>query len=66
MEYTALIFFGRGISVLNFPNPVKTLSCLRYMLSRSVVPDSLHLTPVLLPRKSHGQRSLVGCSPWGR
>ena len=25
-----------------------------------------HLTPVLLPGKSHGQRSLVGCSPWGR
>ena len=24
-----------------------------------------HLTPVLLPRKSHGWRSLVGCSPWG-
>ena len=22
-------------------------------------------TPVLLPRKSHGQRSLVGCNPWG-
>ena len=22
--------------------------------------------PVLLPRKSHGWRSLVGCSPWGR
>ena len=21
---------------------------------------------VLLPRKSHRQRSLVGCSPWGR
>ena len=21
--------------------------------------------PVLLPRKSHGWRSLVGCSPWG-
>ena len=21
-------------------------------------------TPVLLPGKSHGQRSLVGCSPW--
>ena len=38
--------------------------------------DLLHLTisrsiqwqptPVLLPGKSHGQRSLVGCSPWGR
>ena len=24
------------------------------------------LTPVLLPGKSHGWRSLVGCSPWGR
>ena len=23
-------------------------------------------SPVLLPGKSHGQRSLVGCSPWGR
>ena len=22
-------------------------------------------TPVLLPRESHGQRSLVGCGPWG-
>ena len=25
-----------------------------------------HPTPALLPRKSHGRRSLVGCSPWGR
>ena len=25
-----------------------------------------HPTPVLLPGKSHGQRRLVGCSPWGR
>ena len=24
------------------------------------------LTPVFLPGKSHGQRSLVGYSPWGR
>ena len=23
-------------------------------------------TPVFLPGKSHGRRSLVGCSPWGR
>ena len=23
-----------------------------------------HPTPVLLPGKSHGQRSLVGCNPW--
>ena len=25
-----------------------------------------HPTPVLLPRKSHGRRSRVGCSPRGR
>ena len=24
-----------------------------------------HPTPLFLPGKSHGQRSLVGCSPWG-
>ena len=24
-----------------------------------------HPTPVLLPGKSHGRRSLEGCSPWG-
>ena len=29
-----------------------------------VVPQ-WHPTPVLLPRKSHGRRSLEGCSPWG-
>ena len=23
-------------------------------------------TPVFLPGESHGQRGLVGCSPWGR
>ena len=25
-----------------------------------------HPTPVLLPGKSHGWRSLVGCGPWDR
>ena len=25
-----------------------------------------HPTPLLLPGKSHGRRSLVGCTPWGR
>ena len=25
-----------------------------------------HPTPVLLPGRPHGRRSLVGCSPWGR
>ena len=26
----------------------------------------MHPTPALLPGKSHGRRSLEGCSPWGR
>ena len=30
------------------------------------IPGSGRSTPVLLPGKSHGQRSLVGYSPWGR
>ena len=29
-------------------------------------PRQWHPTPVLLPGKSHGRRSLVGCSPWRR
>ena len=29
-------------------------------------PRQWHPTPVLLPGKSHGRRSLVGCNPWGR
>ena len=29
-------------------------------------PRQWHATPVLLPGKSHGRRSLEGCSSWGR
>ena len=43
-------------------------------MDRSYIDLSIHLsqrrqwhpTPLLLPGKSHGWRSLVGCSPWGR
>ena len=37
-------------------------------LSKEKNPTELrkHPTPALLPGKSHGWRSLVGCSPWGR
>ena len=31
-----------------------------YLSEKAIAP-----TPVLLPGKSHGQRNLVGCSPWG-
>ena len=33
---------------------------------KGILTRQWHPTPVLLPRKSHGRRSLVGCSPWGR
>ena len=33
---------------------------------RDLAAAARHPTPVLLPGKSHGWRSLVGCSPWGR
>ena len=32
----------------------------------TIHPRQWHPTPVLLPGKSHGWRSLVGCSPWDR
>ena len=32
-----------------------------YKVEKAMAP-----TPVLLPGKSHGRRSLVGCGPWGR
>ena len=35
-------------------------------LKIKITRDKQHPTPVLLPGKSHGWRSLVGCSPWSR
>ena len=35
------------------------------LLSSNLRRRQWHPTPVLLPGKSHGPRSLVGCSPWG-
>ena len=32
---------------------------------RALIRRQWHPTPVLLSGKSHGRRSLVGCSPWG-
>ena len=36
------------------------------MTSLRKIGEGWHSTPVLLPGKSHGRRSLVGCSAWGR
>ena len=41
------------------------LSVLREILA-PMMSRQWNPTPVLLPGNSHGWRSLVGCSPWGR
>ena len=52
--------------------PCISLSCLNTAFLDKMLTKCLtrkrqwHPTPVLLPGKSHGQRSLVGCSPWGK
>ena len=73
---------GRGMQVviiINYINFSLVLWRLCYLVNRELDLESRithllrlswrrqwHPTPVLLPGKSHGQRSLVGCSPWGR
>ena len=52
---------GKTIALTRQTFVGKVMSVLFNMLSRR----QWHPTPVLLPGKSHGQRSLVGCSPWG-
>ena len=46
---------------------VPSLSCLLWLnYEKRIRLYQWHPTPVLLPGKSHGRRSLEGCSPWGR
>ena len=42
------------------------LASLKFGQFSFMVGRQWHPTPVFLPGKSHGWRSLVGCSPWGR
>ena len=39
--------------------------CLLNLYAEYIRRRQWHSTPVLLPGKSHGWKSLVGCSPWG-
>ena len=53
------------------PPPQPLVTCILFSVSMSLPTlgtswrRQWHPTPVLLPGKSHGQRSLVGCSTWG-
>ena len=57
---------GKTITLTRWTFVGKVMSLLFNMLSRLVRRRQWHPTPVLLPGKSHGWRSLVGCSPWDR
>ena len=50
----------------HFHHPPNSLMLSLYSLSSNCWRRQWHPTPVLLPGESHGWRSLVGCSPWGR
>ena len=50
---------------LNIPLYICTTSSLLKYILDSCAEKAMAPTPVLLPGKSHGRRSLVGCSPWG-
>ena len=53
---------GKTIALTGFGT---VMSLLFNMLSSWLWRRQWHPTPVLLPGKSHGWRSLVGCGPWG-
>ena len=54
----------------NIPKKCNAKECSNYstiaLISHASRRRWWHPTPVLLPGKPHGQRSQVGCSPWGR
>ena len=57
---------GKNIALSKWTCVGKVMSLFFNMLSRLFRRRQWHPTPVLLPGKSYGWRSLVGCSPWGR
>ena len=59
LEWGAIAF--SKFTVLRVAKSWTQLSDFHFLLRKQ-----WHPTPVLLPGKSHGWRSLVGCSPWGR
>ena len=79
LEYTyipsLLSLHPRHPTPLDHHRALSWASCVIWQLPRSYLfytwwyvywRRQWHPTPVLLPGKSHGWRSLVGCSPWGR
>ena len=65
-QYNVLTYFISPVPLP--PPPPRSLKFYVYfaLLAHFNQRRRWHPTPVLLPGKSHGRRSLVGCSPWGR
>ena len=59
------MFIGRTDAEAPIPRQV-TSSWIQHFSTEHRGRRQWHPTPVLLPGKSQGWRSLVGCSPWGR
>ena len=59
-KLTLFLYFGSAT-----PPRIQFSAPLGLMFKGSSWRRQWHPTPVLLPGKSHGRRSLVGCSPWG-
>ena len=62
MTFTA---FSDGFHIISWCNS-QTGSLFNKLLWSVLRRRQWHPAPVFLPGKSHGRRSLVGCSPWGR
>ena len=65
LEFTNVTIFFKIANLWLYWICYCTLFCLMFT-SFIIWRRQWHPTPVLLPGKSHGWRSLVGCSPWGR
>ena len=64
LEWVVISYFWGS----SWPRDQTPMSCSPALAGQFFTPGrrQWHPTPVLLPGKSHGWRSLVGCSPWGR
>ena len=61
LSSTSLILSSASVILLFFP-----LQSVFHLIYCIISEKAMYPTPVLLLAKSHGWRSLVGCSPWGR
>ena len=50
----------------SYDQPTQHIKKQRHYFVKKGSSRQWHPIPVLLPGKSHGWRSLVGCSQWGR